>query len=621
METEKKKLLFRVSAEDFKKIPGTPIAYWINNRILSVFCSCGLLKDYALARNGMKTGNNDVFLRTWWELTFQTIKTNCLNYHDAEKSKAKWFPYNKGGEFRKWFGNNDFVVNWENLGDRIFNHAKEDGRHVQDYPNDLKFIPTLSWSLITSFKPAFRYKSRNLSDIAGMSLFAERSKIILFLGLLNSKVSSSILEMLTSTVNFQAGDIARIPIADGINSNEHISVLVEESIRLSQADWDSFETSWDFQDNPLIVECRKDIWSRHSPLWVYYHSVRTQWAEQCEKMRELEMINNRTFIDAYGMQDELSSEVPWDEITLTCNPWYRYGKKINMNNTDVVQKSNSEFRVLHGVYSSFECTSIGITTDNPYLESSANYPYDPDLEKRLLADTVKELISYAVGCMFGRYSLDRPGLAFAGGVWDPSLDTTFPPDADNVIPILDEDWFADDIVGRFQVFLKGAFGEETIHENLAFVEAALGKDIRSYFTKDFYTDHVKMYQKRPIYWLFSSPTGAFSALVYLHRYRPDTVGTVLTYLRSHITKVNAHIQEQEEIIASTKASASMKSKAVRERLKMQHELQELEDYERDVLYPLSTERLEIGLDDGVKVNYPKFGKALRPVKGLDAKEE
>ena len=327
-------------------------------------------------------------------------------------------------------------------------------------------------------------------------------------------------------------------------------------------------------------------------------------------MRRLEIENNRLFIDIYGLQDELSPDVPWNEITLTCNPWYRYGKK-----PEEVSSIGNSF------YMNPSTAAVRPTSKQEEDCPPGDFPFAEETENRLLEDTIKEFISYAVGCMFGRYSLDRPGLAFAGGAWAPSLDTTFPPDADNVIPILDEDWFADDIVGRFQEFLKVAFGEENYHENLAFVEAALGKDIRSYFTKDFYADHVKMYQKRPIYWLFSSPTGAFSALIYLHRYRPDTVGTVLTYLRSHITKVNAHIQEQEEIKVSAKASASMKSKAVREQLKMQHELQELEDYERDVLYPLSTERLEIDLDDGVKVNYPKFGKALRPIKGLDAKEE
>ena len=229
--------------------------------------------------------------------------------------------------------------------------------------------------------------------------------------------------------------------------------------------------------------------------------------------------------------------------------------------------------------------------------------------------------------MFGRYSLDQSGLMLAnqGETLADYLKQiprpTFMPDEDNVIPILDEDWFADDIVTRFNEFLKVTFGEENFYENLAFIEEALGKDVRSYFTKDFYKDHLQRYHKRPIYWLFSSPKGAFSALVYMHRYRPETVGLVLTYLRSHITKVTERIHTLETTIDSTDSTAGMKNKAIRERDKLQKSLRELEDYERDVLYPLATEKIAIDLDNGVKVNYREFGDALYKIKGLEAKEE
>ena len=307
-------------------------------------------------------------------------------------------------------------------------------------------------------------------------------------------------------------------------------------------------------------------------------------------MHRLEEENNRIFIEAYGLQEELTPEVSWDEITLTCNPWYRYG----------------------------------VTPPNPTCKE---FPVDDALEARMKADTMKEFLSYAVGCMFGRYSLDKPGLVLAnqGETLADYLrqipQPTFRPDEDNVLPILDEDWFADDIVMRFYEFLKTTFGEETFYENLAFIEDALGKDVRSFFLKDFYKDHLQRYHNRPIYWLFSSPKGAFNALVYMHRYRPETVGMVLTYLRSHITKVTERIHTLEITIDSPDATTSMKSKAIRECAKLQKSLQELEDYERDVLYPLATEKIDLDLDDGVKVNYRKFGNALFKVKGLETKED
>ena len=304
-------------------------------------------------------------------------------------------------------------------------------------------------------------------------------------------------------------------------------------------------------------------------------------------MQQLEEENNRIFIDAYGLQDELTPEVPLNEITLTCNPHYRYGN----------DKSEDE------------------------------------LEALLLADTMRELVSYAVGCMFGRYALDKPGLILAnqGETVEDYLkrvpEPSFPADDDNVIPMLDGDWFTDDIAERFRKFLRVAFGEEHYEGNLKFVEKALGKngkarDIRDYFLKDFYTDHVKRYKKRPIYWLFSSPKGSFNALIYMHRYRPDTVSVVLNdYLREFRTKLTSHKSHLEAVSISAGASAGEKTKALKEIDKINKMIVELEDYEREVLYPLATEQVEIDLDDGVKANYPKFGAALKKIVGLEAKED
>lgn len=598
--TDQKSFLFHVPAEDFKKIPGSPIAYWASPNLKNLFTH-NLLFDYTISDGQNVTSNNNRFVRMVWE-----VQSNRIN------TMKKWRLYAKGGSYRKWYGNLSDVVDWSPEA-IAFYHKEPSARVLPEY---LWYKKGITWSLISSKTSSFRLLPPEATfDKGGSSVFLRNDDDFHYiLGLLNSKVFYEVVKFFNSTVNFQVKDIRSMPLI--IQNRSIINSLSEKCVESEKNDWDSYETSWNFQINPLIEANNSN--NHAGILSDAYGKLRAIWEKQCEIMRKNEVENNKIFIDNYGLQDELSPEVPWDEITLTCNPWYRYGKTPELESDGQHFSTTGEMKV--GTVFGIQPTGIKVSTPNPIMKVTS-FPFNQELENRLLQDTIKELISYAVGCMFGRYSLDQLGLAFAGGKWDSSKYVIFQADSDNVIPILDEDWFADDIVGRFQEFLKVAFGDENYHENLAFVEVALGKDIRSYFTKDFYADHVKMYQKRPIYWLFSSPTGAFSALIYLHRYRQDTVGTVLTYLRSHITKVNAHIQEQEEIISSAKASASMKSKAVRERLKMQHELQELEDYERDVLYPLSTERLEIELDDGVKVNYPKFGKALRPIKGLDAKED
>jgi type II restriction/modification system DNA methylase subunit YeeA len=301
----------------------------------------------------------------------------------------------------------------------------------------------------------------------------------------------------------------------------------------------------------------------------------------------LERENNRIFIEAYGLQDELTPDVPLNEITLTWNPHYRYGNDKN----------------------------------------------EDELEVLLLADTMRDFISYAVGCMFGRYALEEPGLILAnqGETLEDYLkhipEPSFPADEDNVIPVLDGEWFTDDIVERFKQFLRITFGEVSYPENLRFIEAALGteskpKSLRDYFVKDFYNDHIKRYKKRPIYWMFTSPKGSFNALIYMHRYRPDTVSLVLNnYLREFRTKLVAHKAHLEAVSISAGSSQADKTKALKEIEKVSKAIVELEDYERDVLYPLATEKLAIDLDDGVKVNYLKFGSALKKIPGLEAKED
>ena len=404
------------------------------------------------------------------------------------------------------------------------------------------------------------------------------------IGFLNSPIGFSVMKILCPTLNATAGSLELFPYPENAKpAIDNLKSTVGDLINIAQTDWDAYETSWDFTSLPLL---NSDY--RQPTLKATYQKLRSHWREMTLDMQRLEQENNRIFIDAYGLNDELDEKVDLSQITLTCNPHYRYGN----------DKSEDE------------------------------------LEALLLADTMRELVSYAVGCMFGRYALDKPGLILAnqGEAVEDYLkrvpEPSFPADDDNVIPMLDGDWFTDDIAERFRKFLRVAFGEEHYEANLQFVETALnikGKrnySIRDYFLGEFYNDHVKRYKKRPIYWLFSSPKGSFNALIYMHRYRPDTVSVVLNdYLREFRTKLTSHKNHLEAVSISASSSQSEKTKALKEIEKITKMIAEMEEYEREVLYPLATEQVEIDLDDGVKVNYPKLGAALKKIVGLDAKED
>ena len=396
------------------------------------------------------------------------------------------------------------------------------------------------------------------------------------LAFLTTKQCFELLKILNPTLHFKNYNIAALPVVIPFDKRT-VRDISWKCVDIARADWNSYEISWDFTALPLLQPAHLQ-----PTLKEIYTNLRAHWLNTTLEMQRLEEENNRIFIEAYGLQDELTPEVPLNEITLTCNPHYRYG----------------------------------------------NNRSDEELEALLKADTLKEFISYAVGCMFGRYSLDKPGLILAnqGETIEDYLkqvpEPTFPADTDNVIPILDGDWFTDDISERFRKFLRVTFGDERYEDNLKFIESALGKDIRKYFLKDFYNDHVRRYKKRPIYWLFSSPKGSFNALIYLHRYRPDTVSVVLNdYLREFRSKLVARKNQMEGLNISASASQAEKTRALKEIENIKKMIEELQDYERDVLYPLATEQIDIDLDDGVKVNYVKFGLALKKVPGLDAKEE
>ena len=582
------------SSQDFCKIPGSPIAYWLSDVARDIFSNSVPINELAEPRQGMATSDVSRFIRFWYEVTRANIGLGFSDRISAQISGKKWFPHNKGGEFRRWYGNNLFIVNWLNDGEEVLSYAaKLYGSPTRTIKNiSYYFRPSITWSMIGCGQFSVRItKGGFLFDVAGPSAYPSQDKMGRFSGLLNSKIAFLLIKAINPTLNYNSGDIAKIPINDRIlNETKAAELFVERLFELAKADWDSYESSWDFNSLPMLQSdyCQPIMKAA-------YQKLRAQWLETTLEMKRIEEKNNRIFIEAYGLQDELTPEVPLNEITLTCNPHYRYSNSKNAE----------------------------------------------ELEVLLRADTMKEFISYAVGCMFGRYSLDKPGLILANqgetieDYWknvraDQKLptancplpaDSIFLPDADNVIPILDGDWFTDDISERFRQFLRITFGIEHYEENLKFIEQAFGKDIRKYFLKDFYNDHVRRYKKRPIYWLFSSPKGNFNALIYMHRYRSDTVSVVLNYLREFRIKLTTEKNHLEAVSISASASPGEKTKALKEIESIRKMIEELDSYEREILYPLATEQLEIDLDDGVKVNYQKFGPALRKIPGLDVKEE
>ncbi|MCR9293284.1 MAG: BREX-1 system adenine-specific DNA-methyltransferase PglX [bacterium] len=576
---------FVANQGDFLELPGTPIAYWVSNDLRELFRSTKSFSDYGDTRRGLQTGDSGRFVKHWHEVEFKKIGFNHTK-ESAKNSGCKWYPFNSGGSFRKWFGNLEEVVNWGNDGAEI----KATGKAI--IPSEhLYFKKAMTWPKVTSGKCSFRVIDDGIiPGDAGPCFFAD-NHLLDTLAFANSKVARLCLGFLSPTLNFEVGVMAKMPLP----ITTELAAYTETAIALSRQDWNSTETAWDFQRFELLNSSSSD-----ATLAQCYESIRGKWHSTTEQLRSLEENVNGTLIKCCHLEAELDSAVPLENVTLNVNPFFRYDE----------DKSESE------------------------------------LESLLLADTMREFISYAVGCMLGRFSLDAPGLILANqgdSVEDyyrivnekrvasgeqreeEDYRPSFPPDDDNVIPLLDGDWFTDDISERFKEFLKITFGTEHYEENLTFLENALYPDnltgkmrktIRDYFLKEFYNHHIKLYKKRPIYWLFSSPKGTFNALIYMHRYRPDTVSTVLQYLRDFRDKL-AHRRDHLQAVAdSGSASQSDKTKALKEVATLKKQLKELEDYETDTLFPLAQKRREIDLDDGVKHNYPLFGKALKNVPGL-----
>ena len=547
----------QVSDEYYRDIPGSPIAYWISSKTRDSFLSEESIGTVAPPKQGLATADNERFLRLWHEVDIQKIGFGISSCDEAETSGKKFFPYNKGGAFRRWYGNRDYVVNWENDGYEIKNFKDDKGK-VRSRPQNLQyyFKPAITWSDVTSGSFSGRYAEQGfMFDIKGSSGFPDKELLPYVLGLLNSKVAQAFIKILNPTMTTQVGDMTRIPVIKA--DVDEITLLSKECIDEAKADWDSFETSWDFKIHPLI-RCGGKQNS-------YIKDAFESWALECEQrfrnIKENEEKLNQKFIEIYGLAGEISPEV------------------------------NEKY----------------ITVSKAYLERD-----------------IRSFISYAVGCMFGRYSLDVDGLVYAGGDWDASKYASFAADKDNIIPICADEYFEDDIVGLFVEFVKTVYGEETLDENLKFIADALGgkgqpKDvIRDYFLNGFYTDHCSKYSvtgsgKRPIYWLFDSgKKNGFKALIYMHRYQPDTIARIRTdYVHEQQARYRTVIADLEQRIAN--ASTGERVKLNKKLTTLQAQDTEIRTYEEKI-HHLADQMISIDLDDGVKKNYAIFQDILAKIK-------
>lgn len=527
----------QVSSDNFSKIPGMPVAYWVSVNTINAFDK-PKLESGVNAVKGLDTCDNDTFVRFWNEVDIHNINFSARSSEDT--FEAKWYPYCKGGGYSKWYGFMDKVVDWKDDGNILRNLRDSNGK-IKSRPQNIRyyFKEGLTWSTITSYKLSLRYMNHCIFGGGGSAMFMS-SNLYYNLCFVNSKVTEYFLSFMNPTLNFLVGDILGLPIIIDESKKEVVEPLARNNINISKIDWDSFEPSWDFKTHPLL-----------KPVPLISESF-AQWSDECEKrftrLKSNEEELNRIFIDIYGLQDELTPEVEDKDVT--------------------VRRAD-------------------LTRD------------------------IKSLVSYAVGCMFGRYSLDVEGLAYAGGDWDGSKYKTFIPDPDNCIPVTDEEYFRDDIVVRFVDFIRTVYGADTLEENLTFIADALGtrgntsrERIRNYFLNDFIKDHIKMYQKRPIYWMFDSgKQNGFRALVYMHRWNADTTGNVRVEYLHKLQRIYENEIRQSQDVAETGSGREV-SAAQKRIEKLTKQLKETHDFDEKIAH-LALSRIDIDLDDGVKVNYEK----------------
>ena len=554
---------YQAKQKDFEKILGSPIVYWVSDKVREIFEKNQKLGEVGKSIQGMSSADNNRFLRLWNEVNYSKIGYNMENSQEALESKKKWFPYNKGGEFRKWYGNQEYLVNWENDGYEIKNFKKAVLRNPNYY-----FKESISWSLITSTTSSFRYYPNGfIFDAAGSSYFSKEN-IFVTLGYLNSIFGSFVSNILNPTVNLSNGIVEKFPNLY-IQNQKNICYLVQQNISISKEEWDSRETSWDFEKLSLIDG--EDLKSA-------FENYCSHWRDNFVQLHKNEEELNRLFIEIYELQDEMDEKIEFKDIT-------------------ILQEETSIIRIDNSISKEF-------------LTESEKYLYDRgvslEFNKNVL---IKQFISYAVGCMFGRYSLDEEGLVFAGGEFDKNKYSKFIPDEDNCIPITDSEYFSDDIVTRFVEFVKTVYGEETLEENLKFISQALSnkndapKDIiREYFLKNFYEDHLKRYKKRPIYWLYDAgKKNGFKALIYMHRYNEQTTAKVRI---GYLHELQKHYERRASFLKDEIESNNNRKKAEQELKKIKSQLDECKQFDEKMNH-LSSEYISIDLDDGVKVNYEK----------------
>jgi hypothetical protein len=570
----------------FDELPGRALAYWLSAAMHAAFKKGVALANVAPARQGLATADNGQFVREWHEIDIRRVDLKCNSLMESRSSSKKWFPYNKGGDFRKWYGNQDHVLNWENDGKEIREFRGDNGKIRSAVRNStFYFRSSISWSDITSSATAFRlYPEGFVYDVAGMSAFAPTSRLQhLVIGFCNSKVAGGLTRALNPTVHFQIGNYQSLPF---IEPSDHMGITraVSNLVDAARADWNSYERSWEFEMPPIVRSL-----DGHLSLSDGLAALRNEERLHTINAQQLERFNNEAFIDAYGLADELTPDTPLNEITLTCNPHYRYGSDLT----------------------------------------------DSERETRWLSDTMRELVSYGVGLMMGRYSLAEPGLIYAHADnegFDSRRYGVFPADDDGIVPITEDPWFADDAATRIEQFLAIAWRKASITETLATLTDGLtqGKGgepraaLRVYLAKTFYKDHLQNYRNRPIYWLFSSgKLKAFEALVYVHRYNESTLARMRTaYVTPLMGKMQQRITDLDVEIA-TSASSAEKTRKGRDREYLVRQLAELRTFDEELRH-LADQRIKLDLDDGVKVNYGRFGNLLAAkdkVCGKDDKED
>lgn len=591
-------LRYNLLQKDFEKIPGSPIAYWVSDKIREIFEKNKKLGDIGEAKVGLQTGDNNRFLRLWNEVNYNKIGYNMSNSQEALESKKKWFPYNKGGEFRKWYGNQEHLVNWENDGYEIKNFYDEKGK-LRSRPQNTEyyFKESISWGLITpSSGNAFRYFPKGfIYDVAGMSYFLEKNQFN-YLGILNTKIYADLTKIINPTVNLQIGDVLSLPVTE--IKNEKFNILVHQNISISKEEWNLRETSWDFKKLYLI---------NGKDLRTAFENYCSHWRDNFVQLHKNEEELNRLFIEIYDLQDEMDEKVSFDDITIL----KKEAKIVEIDNSKTKEFSSESERYLY--------------------DRGVNLEFNKD-------ELVKQFLSYAIGCIMGRYSTNKPGLIMANsddvlelssnkflvkdtnGDIRQEVETEFLPDEFGILPITAEKDFSNDIVERVKEFVKFVYGEESLKDNLNFIAEALGnKDnrnpeeiIRAYFIKDFYADHLQRYQNRPIYWLMNSgKKNAFSCLFYMHRYEPLTVARVRAdYLIPYQEMLENKRKFIERQLSDDDISAKEKKNIEKQLKELDTLLKELREYANEVKH-IAEQKIALDLDDGINVNYERLGAILK----------